>query len=310
MLHTAPHPSRRRLWRDALLCSLLCLGTACPVWAEGTLDKAKQSGRLSIGFVADARPFSYNDASGKPAGYAIALCAKVADAVKSELKLPALAVDFVPVPKEERFSAVADGKVDLLCGATQSLERRRQVDFSIPILLSGNGAAVRADAPARLVQALSGPEPAAHPIWRGSPGQAPERRVLAVIGSTTIERVLADRLKQMRIVAEVVTVNDTATGLQMLRERRADVFFNDRALLLDAVANGPSLGDVVVLDRLFRRELVSLATRRDDADFRLVVDRSLSQLYRGSDLAPIYSSHFGAPDRATLDFFQLVALPD
>ena len=169
---------------------------------------------------------------------------------------------------------------------------------------------MRADAPARLVQALSGPEPAAHPIWRGSPGQAPERRVLAVIGGTTIERVLADRLKQMRIVAEVVTVNDTATGLQMLRERRADVFFNDRALLLDAVANGPSLGDVVVLDRLFRRELVSLATRRDDADFRLVVDRSLSQLYRGSDLAPIYSSHFGAPDRATLDFFQLVALPD
>ena len=64
------------------------------------------------------------------------------------------------------------------------------------MLLSGNGAAVRADAPARLLQALSGQAVAGQPIWRGSQGQAPERRVLAVVGGTTIESVLVSRLKR------------------------------------------------------------------------------------------------------------------
>jgi ABC-type amino acid transport substrate-binding protein len=294
----------------ALFAALLCLATSLPALAEGTLDKARQSGKLTMGYVADAQPFSYADASGKPTGYAIALCSKLGDSLKSELKMPALALDFVPVSKDERFSAVAQGKVDVMCGAVETLERRAQVDFSIPILLSGSGAAVRADATARLVQALSGRDPAAQPIWRGSQGQAPERRVLAVIGGTAVESVLLSRLKQMRIVAEVVTVKDTAAGLQMLLDRRADVFFNDRVLLLDAAARSPSRNDIVVLDRLFRRDLVALAVRRDDGDFRLAVDRSLSRMYRSDELASIYTSHFGPPDRATLDFFQLVALPD
>jgi ABC-type amino acid transport substrate-binding protein len=61
---------------------------------------------------------------------------------------------------------------------------------------------------------------------------------------------------------------------------------------------------------LFRRELVSLSVRRGDDDFRLLVDRTLSQLYRSKEFLSIYSRHFGAPDAGTLDFFQLVALPD
>ena len=296
--------------RCAVLWAALLLAAALPAMAEGTLDKARQSGKLSMGYVADARPFSYADAAGKPAGYAIDLCSQIGEAVKAELKLPALAIDFVALPKDERFAAVAQGKVDLLCGSTQSLARRSEVDFSIPILLSGNGAAVRADAPARWLQALSGQAVAAQPIWRGSQGQAPERRVLAVVGGTTIESVLVSRLRQARIVAEVVSVPDTATGLQMLLDRRADVFFNDRALLLDAAARSPARADLLVLDKLFRRELVSLSVRRDDDDFRLLVDRSLSQLYRSKDFGSIYGRHFGAPDAATLDFFQLVALPD
>lgn len=294
----------------ALLWASLMLAAALPVMAEGTLDKARQSGRISMGYVAEARPFSYVDVAGKAAGYAIDLCGKVGEAVKTELKLPSLAIDFVALPKDERFAAVAQGKVDLLCGSTQSLARRSEVDFSIPILLSGSGAAVRADAPARWVHALSGRDVAAQPIWRGSQGQAPERRVLAVVAGTTLETVMMSRLKQVRVAAEVLSVPDIGAGLQSLLDRRADVFFSDRALLLDAVARSPSRGDLLVLDKLFRRELVSLSVRRDDDDFRLLVDRTLSQLYRSKDFASIYGSHFGTPDAATLDFFQLVALPD
>ncbi len=50
--------------------------------------------------------------------------------------------------------------------------------------------------------------------------------------------------------------------------------------------------------------------RRGDDAFRLVVDRSLSRLFRSKDFAALYAGHFGTPDAATLEFFQSVALPD
>jgi polar amino acid transport system substrate-binding protein len=95
----------------------------------------------------------------------------------------------------------------------------------------------------------------------------------------------------------------------MLASRGADAFITDRALLLDAVASAGT-SDIVVLDLLFRRDIVALATRRNDDDFRLAVDRALSRLYRTPDMARIYTKHFGVPGAETADFFQLVALPD
>lgn len=300
----------RRAWASLFATLLLFLAATGSALAAGTLDRAKESGKLTIGYVPEARPFSFADASGKPDGYAIALCNRVAEAVKSELKLSALAVDFVQVAPGEGFGAVQQGRIDLLCGGTPSLERRKLVDFSIPVLLSGTGAVVRADAPARLVQVLSGREPAAQRTWRASPGQMTERRVFAAIGATTVEKALIDRLKSLRVAVEVVTVKDTAAGLQMVLDRRADAFFNDQALLLDAAKRSPSGGDLIVLDRLFRREQVALAVRRDDDDFRFVVDRTLSRLFRSEELRPLYATWFGAPADSVLNFFQLVALPD
>jgi polar amino acid transport system substrate-binding protein len=80
-------------------------------------------------------------------------------------------------------------------------------------------------------------------------------------------------------------------------------------VLLDAVSRAGK-SDVVVLDRLFRRDMVALALRRDDDAFRLVVDSALSRLYRSDELAPLYTSHFGRPGAGVLEFFQTVALPD
>ncbi len=309
MQHTFVQDLQRAAQRTALIGSLLCLGAAAPVFAAGTLDKAKETGKLTIGFASDARPFSYADASGKPAGYAIELCAKVADALKGELKAATLAVDLVALPRDEAVRAVEQGKADLLCGSVPTLERRALVDFSIPIMLSGTSVAVRADAPARLLQALSGSEPSG-PAWRGSPDQAPQRAVIAVVGSTVLEKALNTSLKERRIVADVVAVKDTDAGVQLLAEHGAHALFSDRALLLDAVLRSKSPSDLLVVDRLFRRDIVALAMRRNDDDFRLAVDRALSRLYRTPDLTSIYAKHFGPPSREALEFFQLVALPD
>ena len=300
---------RGRTWLGAaLFVPLLWLGVLLPVSAAGTLDKARDSGKLTIGYAADMRPFAYSD-GGKPAGFAIALCNKVVDAVKSELKLSALTAEFVALSGEDPARAVEQGKVDLACGAVPTLERRALVDFSIPIMLSGTSVAVRADAPVRLVDVLSGRE-STGPIWRASSDQAAQRAVVAVVRGLQLEKELVRTFKERRIVADLVTVTDTAGGLQALATGGAQAFFSDRLVLLAAVAQAGPSSNVVVLDRLFRRDMVALALRRDDDAFRLVVDRALSRLYRSDELAPLYASHFGPPSAGVLEFFQTVALPD
>ena len=138
----------------AILVSMLSLGLAAQASAA-TLDRIQESGKLMLGYRADARPFSYQDETGKAAGYSVALCQAVADQIKAELKLPTLAVEWVPLKAEDRFPAVKEGKIDLLCGSDSvTLTRRKDVDFSISIYPSGIGALLRADAPAQLREVL------------------------------------------------------------------------------------------------------------------------------------------------------------
>ena len=138
-------------WRDVAMVRVamtvalaLLLGAVTPAQAAG-LDRARGQGKMILGYRADARPFSYKDDAGKAAGYSVALCQKIVDAAKAELSLPKVDVEFVEVTSTDRFDALEQGRIDLLCGsATATLERRRQVAFSIPIFPSGIGALVRA----------------------------------------------------------------------------------------------------------------------------------------------------------------------
>src|SRR5262250_1917285 len=100
-----------------LLALALPLSAATPSSAAGTLDRIKESSAINLGYRADARPFAYRDDAGNAAGYSVELCQKIADQVKSQLGLDKLTVSWVPVTLEDRFTAVAQGKVDLLCGA-------------------------------------------------------------------------------------------------------------------------------------------------------------------------------------------------
>ena len=263
--------------RAAWLATLVLM--ALPASAAGTLDKVRDSGKLTLGYRSDTRPFAFSD-GGKPAGFSIALCQKVADAVKAELKLPSLAVDFVPLTATDRFEAVQQGRVDLSCGTdTPTLERRALVDFSIPIFFAGTGALLRADADRRLRDAMEDRPAPTQPVWRGAPGVFSSNVVFAAVGGTTIEKSLIDGLRTRRITVTVARVPDYGAGVQMVLERRAAALFGDRPVLLDAAKRGPA-DELMVLERRFTREPLALALRRGDDAFRLLVDRSLSRLFR------------------------------
>jgi polar amino acid transport system substrate-binding protein len=283
-----------------------------PASAAGTLDRIRQNGKVMFGYRADAQPFSYRDNAGNPAGYSVALCQAIADGLKTDLGLANLAIEWVPVTVDDRFSAVQQGKVDLLCGAeSETLSRRREVSFSLPIYPSGIGALLAANAPPELEAILERGSPPTRPIWRGSPARTLlEQQTFAVVANTRAVDWLRERATAFDIDAKIIPVDSYEAGVQSLIEGGSDVLFGDRAILLEAAKRNPAAHDLTLLDRRFTNEPVALVLARGDEDFRLVVDQKLSQTIRADAFRSLYARSFGEFDQSSARFFRDTVLPD
>lgn len=307
----APASSGRSAAKVAALLLAVGLAALAAPASAATLDTVRETGRIRLGYRTDAPPLSYRETSGAAAGYSVALCQEVVEAVKKELGTPALAVEWVPVTVEDRLHSVAEGRVDLLCGATTAtLSRRAEASFSIPTYPGGIGAVISADAAARLREALEGKPQPDRPAWRGAPSRLLQSKSLAVVGGTTAEAWLAEKLGELQVVAETVTVSDYQEGVRRVLEGESDAFFGDRVLLLGAIESRGAGDDLALLDRLFTHEPLALALPRGDEDFRLLVDRTLSGLYRSGEIEELYAKWCGDPDETARAFFRNNALPD
>ena len=293
----------------ALVAGSLCTITGTGPASAGTVeDRIKAAGKVVLGYRDGAAPFSFKDGQGQPVGYTIDICQAVADDLKAALGVPNIPVEWVPVPIESGLTPVQEGKVDLLCGAAETLSRRKEVSFSIPIFKSGTGVLVRADTPIQLRKVLNG-EPTG-PVWRGSPARLLDKKTFAVVKGTTSEDLLKNTLTRLQITANIAEVESYQAGTAAILDRSADVLVGDRSILVEASQSSPQPDDLLVIDRTFDSGLVALPLDRNDADFRLAVDQALSKLYRSDRFRDIYRKWFGEADEVTLDFFKAAALPE
>src|SRR4030081_1308017 len=121
------------------LAAAFCAGQANAEELTGTLRKVKETGAIIIGYRDSSIPFSYLDDNQKPIGFAIDICGKIVDAVKKELKLDKLAVEFNPVTSSTRIPLLANGTIDLECGSTTNkAERQKKNSFTKTHLLTAS----------------------------------------------------------------------------------------------------------------------------------------------------------------------------
>jgi len=280
------------------------------VTSAQTLEGIERSGTFTIGFVSDQTPFSFLSADKQAAGYSVALCQKVAAQLRTRPGQDGLRISYKPTTLENGLKMVAEGQVDILCGAvTETLQRRRRVDFSIPIFTSGIGVLLREDAPYSLVQVLKGEAPQTGPRWRATINRGLVNHVYAVHAGTTGEDWVRKQVASLGVIARVVTVDSHEQGVKMVLDRKADAYFADR-IILEAYAARLNRDDqLMVLDRQFTYEPLALVTRRGDEDFRLVVDTALSELYRSDTFVGLYTRYFGEPGDTTRLLFKAYALP-
>lgn len=288
--------------------AVLGLALALPATAA-TLDRIRQTGKLMVGFRADARPFSFLEGA-DPSGFSVDLCKAVAEEVKAQAGIANLSIEWVPVTVENRFEAVKQGQVDLLCGSdTATLTRREEVSFSLPIFPSGIAAILRSDSAPALRDVLLG-RPQTGPIWRASPARILQGKTFAAVKGTTGETWLNDRINDFQLTATVVPADSYQAGVQLVLDRGADVFFGDRAIVAEALADETVAQNLIVLDRLFTFEPIALGLARNDDDFRLVVDRALSKTFRTPEFRNEYAKWFGTPDESVVTFYRQSTLPD
>ena len=290
---------------------LAATALSTPIHAQ-TLDRVRASSALKLGYDPDARPFSFNAEQGRPDGYAVALCNKIADSLRAQLNLSKLDVEWVSLSGDAKSQAIQNGSVDLVCGAEPvTLTRRQQVSFSIPIFPSGTGALLSASAPLPLREVLQYGEPSSRPVWRGSPARTIlEHKTFSSIAGTTSEGWLSDRIKTFQLAATAAPVSSYQQGIERVLDGSSAVLFGDMPLLMDAVARSDNSGNLIVLQRHFTYEPLGLEVTRGDEDFRLAVDRALSQTYASEDFRTFFTTWFGPPDEATVTFFRQTALPE
>jgi len=291
----------------ASLAAALVLAAAMPASAT-TLERITAAGQINLGYVADAKPFTYSATGSKPEGYAVELCDKVVARVKTQLGLAELKENWVPLTRADYLAKVQDGGIDLLCTPlNETLTRRQDVAFSISVFPGGVRAVMRKDTAQALRDAL-GDTPPARPLWRGSPAvKVLGQKSFGVVAGTTSETWLAGKISTFQIDSKTVPVANYHEGIQKLLDRKIDVFFGDRALV-HGVFDATALKDLVVLDRLLTFEPYELALARGDDDFRLLVDKTLSETYAAPGFAELFYKWFGDYDDKTRVFYQWTAV--
>ena len=258
----------------AVCLALLC--SAAAVSAQTVLERVAAGGKLVVAHRESSVPFSYM-VDGKPVGYAVDLCLRIADAVRKKTGMKDMQVEFLMVTPANRMAMVEQGKADLECGSTtNNAERRQKVGFTIPHFITGARLLVKASSPVDRIEDLTG------------------RKLVSTKGTTPLKAVeQANRERLMGLTIEEAP--DHARGVEMVEKGEADAFLMDDVLLFGLAANRPDPKALKVVGRFLTTEPLAIMLPRNDAAFKKVVDDEMRRLVTSREIYDIYDKWFMRP---------------
>ena len=243
----------------------------------GTLKKIKDSGTVTIGNRESSIPFSYLDDKQQPVGYSMDLCNKVVDAIKAELKMPNLKVAYNPVTSQNRITLMQNGTIDLECGSTtNSIDRQKQVSFGNTTFVTGIKMLVKADSGIKDLAQLDG------------------KAVVTTTG-TTSDALIKQNEKGKKIDVKNIYGKDHSDSFLMVESGRAAAFVMDDVLLAGLIANAKNPKEFAIVGEALRVEPYGIMIRKDDPQFKALVDKTLTGLMKSGEIVTIYNKWFMNP---------------
>jgi glutamate/aspartate transport system substrate-binding protein len=265
--------TRSALFGSALIGAALLLTNTMASAQElyGTLKKIKDSGTIVIGHNEDSPPFAYFGADGKPQGYSIDICNKIAQAVKAELKMDDLTVKYQAVNGQTRTPLLVNGTVDLVCATTtNTFSRQKQVDFLNTMFVTGNRLLVRKDSGIKEIEDLKG-------------------KVVSANQGTTNEKVLHELNDKLGLGIKILPTKDQPQAWAALESDRTDAHMTDAVVEYGLIAKAKNPDEYMVTGRLLSFDPYAVVIRRDDSAFRSLGNRTLAELYRSGEWEQIYA---------------------
>ena len=243
----------------------------------GTMKKIKETGQITVGHRESSIPFSYLDDKQQPIGYSMDLCAKVVDAVKAELKMPALKVNFQPVTSSNRIPLLTNGTIDMECGSTtNSVARQQQVSFGPTYFVINVTAAVKKSSKIMTIAELNG-------------------KTVSTTSGTTAVPLIKQYEKAKGADVKEIYGKDHAESFLLLSDDRATAFIMDDILLAGQIANSKTPADYMILPESLRQEPYGIMLRKDDPQFKGIVDKTIGAVYKSGEIEKIYAKWFTSP---------------
>ncbi|HUH93771.1 MAG TPA: transporter substrate-binding domain-containing protein [Casimicrobiaceae bacterium] len=261
--------------------TLVALAFATGVAAQdltGTLKKAKETGSFTIGYRESSIPFSYLDDKQQPIGYAMDLCMRVFEAVKTDLKMPNLKLNLQPVTSSNRIPLLQNGTIDMECGSTtNSVDRQKQVAFGPTYFVINVTAAVKKKSNINSLADLNG-------------------KTISTTAGTTSVTLLRQYEKTKNADIKSIDAKDHAESFLLLTQDRTSAFIMDDILLAGLIANSANPGDYKILtNESLRTEPYSMMIRKDDPQFKALVDKTVGGIMKSGEINKLYAKWFTSP---------------
>lgn len=246
--------------------------------SAGVLDRINAGGKLVIAYTESSVPFSYLDpASGKPVGYALDLCQKLAEAVRQKTGKKEMGVTYLQVTSANRIASIEQGKADLECGSTtNNAERRQRVAFTVPHAVIGARILVRANSPIIGLNDLKG------------------KKLVSTKGTSPLQVVTqANKTHLMGIT--IMEAPDHEKAFEMVDKGEADAFVMGDVLLYGLIAGHPNSSAFKVVGKYLTTEPLAIMLPKGDTAFKQLIDAEMKRIISSREIYPIYDKWFMRP---------------
>jgi glutamate/aspartate transport system substrate-binding protein len=255
----------------------LLVPTIVMAQTPSTLEKVKSSGVIAVGYRESSIPFSYLDDKAQPTGFGWDVCSRIIDEVKKTVGRSDLKVEPQVVTSTNRIPLLTNGTIDLECGSTtNNSDRQKQVSFATNYFYTGTRFLVKAGAPVKSIDDLKG------------------KTVVSTAGTTNF-RVMRTLNVEKKLNIDLLAGKDHAESALLVQSDRALAFAMDDVLLYGLKASAANPNDFAVVGDAIQVEPYAIMLRKDDPDFKKLVDNTIAGLVKSGEFEKLYKKWFQSP---------------
>ena len=239
--------------------------------AQPTLEKIDKSGVLIIGTRTGSPPFAYVNKNNEWVGFSIELVEKAVVPALTKKLNKQIRLEKKESAPQTRIPLLTSNAVDLIAETmTDTQSRRDQVDFSLTFFVTGAQFLVKKGTPIKNIQSVAG------------------KRIAAQQGSTNA-KIIRERVP----TAKLLEFPDQPAAFQALAQGQVQAYTNDGVQLAGLRAKAPRPDEWSVVGEFFSYEPYGMALRKNDSDFRQVVNVGLMDAISSDLYLQLYDKWFG-----------------